>query len=345
MHELDLAFAELASYQEGVASLAQARLLGFTNGAIDHRRRSGRWPVARPGVVRMPGAVDSWMSDLLAGRLVLGENAVAARTTAAFLLGLDGFSDPPLEFVGPRGMHGRSGLVIHTTTRLDPTDVVAIRRPLPPSVRRSRTLRRAGLVHVIRATSASRSIIDLAATLDPEALGNAIDAACRLGLSSPSYLARRLADTRRRGRAGSRLLDEVMLDTGGHSMLERRFLRLVRDAGLPRPLCQAVHAASGRFIARVDFDYAPIPLVVEVSGRRGHSSDRARAHDARRRNELQALGLTVLEFTTSQVLGDPMTVVAGLRHHLRRLEAVTPIRVRPGTTASGTATGRPRPGR
>jgi len=51
-------------------------------------------------------------------------------------------------------------------------------------------------------------------------------------------------------------------------------------------------------------------------GRRGHVSDRERAKDARRRNELQALGLIVLEFTTHQVETQPGYVLATLRPHL-----------------------------
>jgi very-short-patch-repair endonuclease len=55
---------------------------------------------------------------------------------------------------------------------------------------------------------------------------------------------------------------------------------------------------------------------VEVSGRRGHSSDAERAKDAQRRNELQHLGFVVLEFTNRQVRDEPGYVIATLRRHL-----------------------------
>jgi hypothetical protein len=71
-----------------------------------------------------------------------------------------------------------------------------------------------------------------------------------------------------------------------------------------------------RAIARVDFDFAPWLVIVEVSGRRGHASDAERAKDARRRNELQALGLVVLEFTHDDVRHRPGYVVATLTRHL-----------------------------
>jgi len=68
-------------------------------------------------------------------------------------------------------------------------------------------------------------------------------------------------------------------------------------------------------VARVDFSFEPVPLLVEVGGRRGHSSDAERAKDARRRNELQALGFVVLEFTYLDIHQRPNDVIAMLRRH------------------------------
>ena len=111
------------------------------------------------------------------------------------------------------------------------------------------------------------------------------------------------------------MLDELLLDTGGHSDLERRFLALVRQAGLPRPRCQRIFDRR-KTLARVDFSFEPKPVIVEVSGRRGHASDAERAKDARRRNELQELGFVVLEFTNRDVRDKPSYVIATLRRHL-----------------------------
>jgi len=178
-------------------------------------------------------------------------------------------------------------------------------------------------VETFRCTTASRTIVDLAA-LDVTAtqLGNAIDSAIRDGLSSPTYLRRRLAALRGPGVAVRRL-DELLIDTGGHSTLERRFLRLMRESGLPRPLCQVIHRRNGETFARVDFEFEPLPLVVEVSGRRGHVTDSDRRRDARRRNELQSDGFTVLEFTTVDVVDDSGTVANTVRQHVHRLASRT----------------------
>jgi hypothetical protein len=52
-------------------------------------------------------------------------------------------------------------------------------------------------------------------------------------------------------------------------MLERRFLALMREAGLPRPKTQAVQRRDSRHVARVDFLFEAFSIVVEVTGRAG----------------------------------------------------------------------------
>jgi len=166
------------------------------------------------------------------------------------------------------------------------------RRSLDPSVVLHTTkqwhtedlLRRDG----VRTTSVNRTIIDLAAS------GHIVSSI----ENAP-------------GRPGIRLLRAILLDSGGESFLERRFLRLVRDARLPRPICQVVYSTTGRVI-RVDFEFRGTEVVVEVSGRFGHTSDRDRQKDARRRNALQQLGKEVLEFTTIDVLSSPDYVLETL---------------------------------
>jgi hypothetical protein len=136
-------------------------------------------------------------------------------------------------------------------------------------------------------------------------------------LSAPQTIADRVYDIRRRGRTGVRLLDELLLDSGGHTMLEREFLRLMREAGLPRPTPQVVFRDGDRTIARVDFLFAEWGIVVEVSGKKGHSSPAERARDAQRRNELQDLGLVVDEFTWEDITRRPGWVIRNTRSRLQ----------------------------
>jgi len=243
------------------------------------------------------GTPPSWEQQLAAGLLDLGREAIVSHRAAAALHGFDGFGPTSIEYTVPRATGGaESAWRVHTSRTLDRIDRCSI--------------------GMFRCTTASRTIIDLARTGSPAELERAIDSAIRDGLSSPGFLHRRLSALRGSGRAGVRLLDELLVDSGGHSDLERTFLRLVREAGLPRPTCQRIFRRDGRTLARVDFSFEPSPVIAEVSGRRGHSSDAERAKDGRRRNELQHLGHIVLDFTDGQVRHDPAYVVHTLRRHL-----------------------------
>lgn len=319
MSSLDRSFALLAAHQAGVASTAQARRLGFTRSAIAHRSASGRWERVVPGIVHLPGAPWDFESRLMVGLLLIGSRAVVSHRTAATVHGLLADRGEVVEFTGVRGDRVSSAVRLHSSIVLPPIDLVTIRRPVPARVRRAAAMRTAGLVTQYRATSAARTLIDLAAVLGTEDLGRALDEACATARTTVAHVRRRLADLRGSGRAGVTRLDAVLDDAGGHSVLERRYLRLMRESGLPRPRCQVVRTSGGTFLGRVDFDYRPIALVVEVGGRRGHSSDADRARDARRRNRLQALGLTVLEFTRAEVFDRPDEVVREVRRHLARL--------------------------
>ena len=80
---------------------------------------------------------------------------------------------------------------------------------------------------------------------------------------------------------------------------------------------------------RVDFEFQDVNLVVEVSGRFGHSSDRDRQKDARRRNALQHMGKSFLEFTTVDVVAAPDYVLTTLQTSgvVARLTVATTVSV------------------
>jgi hypothetical protein len=169
----------------------------------------------------------------------------------------------------------------------------------------------------LRVTSASRTVVDLAIGRNPAGqIEKVIDDAMSRRLTSLPTLRKRLAVLCGKGATGSALLRAILLDTGGESYLERRFLEMVRGAGLPRPTCQVVHRADGKRIARVDFQFPGTNVIVEVSGRLGHVSDRDRQRDAHRRNALQVSGHIVLEFTTADVLDEQPYVLTTLGDQL-----------------------------
>ena len=295
--ELDR-LAPLLTRQHGAIRSDQLEKLGVSKRRLDYL-------VAKRVLVRMaprtfrPAAIPiTWHHRVWVAHLSAGPDSALSHRTAAVLLGLldtSGRNVGRIELIVPR--HRRSivpGVRVHTSLRLERADFAT----------------RDGL----RVTSAARTLIDLAADGFPAAgLTEAFDDAVRLGLVTPDYLRRRLDTLGRVGRAGVALLDEILVDGGGHSFLERRFLQLVRHAKIPRPSTQVVHRRSDATIARVDFEWSDARLIVEVNGRRGHASDAERSRDAHRRNELQALGFRVLEFTTRMVLDRPEQTANAVR--------------------------------
>ena len=61
---------------------------------------------------------------------------------------------------------------------------------------------------------------------------------------------------------------------GGHSWLERTFLRICAEHGVPRPETQQVLASSRGRLVRVDFRFPGTMVVGEVLGYRYHRGDR-----------------------------------------------------------------------
>jgi very-short-patch-repair endonuclease len=246
------------------------------------------------------GSADTWHRRLQVGLLALGQDAFVSHEAAATLHGLDR-SRQTVEFTVRRSRRGPTirGATVHTTRTVGPVDVVT--------------------VSGFRCASATRTVLDLAGAQTTEGrFAAAIDSALRLRLSAPLVLAERLAEFRGRGQRGVRLLDRLLIDSGGETVLERRFLTLVREAGLPRPTTQHVVPGDAHHVARVDFLFAAECVVVEVSGRLGHSNPDDRAHDAQRRNEPQDLGYRVFEYTWDHLTRRPRRVIDTLRERLRR---------------------------
>lgn len=295
-----------AADHHGVVDRAELDRLDVTRHRLHRWVAEGLLVRAAPRVWRIGGSADTWKQRLTVGTLSLGHPAAASHDAAAQLHRFDRTPTDVVEFLVADARRGaRLGATVHSSKLIRPHDIVT--------------------VDGIRATSATRTIVDLAnIQVHPDRLRAAIDTAVRLQLSAPQTIAERVDDIRRRGRTGVRLLDELLLDSGGHTMLERHFLRLMREAGLPRPSPQVVFRDGSRTVARVDFLFREWGIVVEVSGRKGHSSPAERARDAQRRNELQDLGLQVYEFTWEDVTGRPWWVVRTMRARLQPRSAQHP---------------------
>ena len=300
--EMDPRFAKVAAIagsQHSVISLRQLQAIGVDSSLRHKWGRAGILVRLGPRSFSIAGAAPTWLRSVSAGVLDLDGRGVVAGRAGARLLGLDGFSGDAVELLVPRACRrlGSSGAVRSTSLPIGKDDTHRVEGM--PVLRAERLILEAPLFGFTR-----------------EETENAIDSAIRMRLVSEQRLRARVVAGHRQSINGGRLLLDALVDTGGESRLERWFLRLVRDAGMARPMLQKTYRAGSRTIARVDA-YFPGGLVVEVAGHGTHATRRQRQVDAQRHTELTLRGLRVLTFTYEDLRDRPSWVVSRLMEALR----------------------------
>ena len=143
----------------------------------------------------------------------------------------------------------------------------------------------------IPVTSPARTLVDLAHSLDDEALERVVREAQFRGLFSVRAIQDAL--TRRPSVALRELLDDL---NPTQSKLEDAFLRLCRRFEIPRPRAQV---RGGR--RRPDFVWAASRLVVEVDSWQAHSTPARVPGRPHALNAVQLAGWTILRFTYRDV--------------------------------------------
>lgn len=169
----------------------------------------------------------------------------------------------------------------------------------------------------IPVTDPISTLIDVASCKPRGVVERAIREADRLGLVDPVALRAALdAAPRRPGLASIRSLLDSETFALTDSELERRFLRLVRQAGLPRPETQVW--LNGY---RVDFYWPDLGLVVETDGLWYHRTPSQQKTDRLRDQAHTVAGFTALRFTTAQVRFEAARTRATLAAVVSRLQS------------------------
>lgn len=305
--DADAGLARLAQAQHQVVSREQALGLGLTDRMIARRLASGQLQKVVDGVYALPGAPPSLQRDAMAACLRLGPACVASHETAARLHDLPYVAHTGPVVTVPYGGTGRCSIaVVHRTRHLASSD---------------RTL-----VDGVPATSLARTLIDLAVVVRPIRLERIVDAA----LASRAVTLEEIDDAfdgvGRGGRRGRGAIGRILLQRGAgsvvpESVLEARFLALVRAAAIDPPVLQARPAWLPTCDGRVDLAWPSARVVVEADGRRWHSRDADDERDRRRDNAAVVAGWRVLRFTWSMVTREPEAVIAALRAVLRSAAA------------------------
>ncbi len=279
-----LAVTRLAGRQFGLVHRDQALALGMTPGGITHRLGLG-WESLHRGVYLLPGFGRTWEQEVLAACMRGGRSCVASHATAAALHRLDGCRrGEPIHLYAPTGWRA-PGVKVHRTRTLPACDVTS--------------------VEAIPITECSRTLLDLGGVADEEVVEMALECALHRGLTSVPRLRWRLQQVGGRGRPGAAVLRRLLdLREGqgrpAQSVLEVKFIRALRHAGLPRPQRQLCVKTQHRR-CYIDFAFPTLMLGIEVGGRRAHSGPAAEQRDSRRHNELTGLGWRILYFTWDDI--------------------------------------------
>jgi very-short-patch-repair endonuclease len=291
----------LARSQHWVVSRAQLLELGYSRKAIEHRIATGRLHPVYPGIYAVGRRHLTRQGWWMAAVLRCGDGALLSHTSAACLWGIASSPHKPIHISIPANIARRQrGIVVHRRARIPPEHV------------RRKTR--------IPVASVPWTLVDTAPSMPRDELEQAINVADKLDLCDPESLRDRLEAFR--DHAGVATLRET-LDRRTFSLtdseLERRFLRLVREAGLQPPVTQQL--VNG---VRVDFYWPDLGLVVETDGLRYHRTPVEQDKDRIRDQAHTAAGLVPLRFTRAQVRYQPGHVREVLRATMKRLAASRP---------------------
>jgi very-short-patch-repair endonuclease len=284
--------ARLASRSHGLITRSQLQSAGLTEAEIRQRLQTGALLREYRGVYRVGHRAPSLEARYLAAVYACGDGALLSGRAAAHLLGI--LPGPPL----------RPEVSAPTERRIPGITTRRIRSMHPIDAQFWRG---------VPVTSPARTIVDLAGTLAAHELARvAHEAAIRHNTAPREIEAVLERPTRWRGAKKLRAVitgdEPVTL-----SALERRFLTLLRDAGLPLPITN--RPAGTR---RIDCRWPHHKLTVELDGYRYHSSRHAWEQDRRREREAFARGDDFRRYTYGDVFEQPQPMLAELQAVLPR---------------------------
>lgn len=279
--------AEIARATHGVTTRRQLLSAGLTPKEISVRVARGSLIAVHRGVYRVghraPGAAATYLAAVLA----CGYGALLGGRAAGWWLGLED-GEPPVPEV-----------IARTERRVE-----GVR------VRRCRTLgtEDAWMHRGVPVTTPARTLVDLAAMLSLDALSTAAHQAGIRYRTTPAHVS---AELTKRPAARGRANLEIVIGRRALvtlSRLERRFLRVLREAHLRRP-DETNRPAGGR---RVDCRWHDPPLTVELDSFTFHNSRHAFERDRRREREAYARGDQFRRYTYGDVFESPAAMLAEL---------------------------------
>jgi len=281
------ALAELADRQHGIVSIRQLTgPLGYSRSAVSRAVNDGRLHPVHRGVYAVGHTCISAHGRCLAAVLACGRGALLSHYSAGWLWGIAKVDPEPFHVTPPFGAHhDRHCAFIN----------------LSPWLLRTGRCGRAFLV-----TSLARTLLDLAASVRFEWLEKMVERAEDLGLFDLRAVEELLARTV--GHHGhGRLRKAIALyrpTSFTRSSLERRFLELCLEAGLPQPRTNYVEEGF-----ELDCYWPEHRFAVELDLFETHGTRAAFERDRKRQEDLLLVGIAMIRVTGPRLEREPAGVV------------------------------------
>jgi hypothetical protein len=286
--------AQLATRQYGVVSTRQLKGLGYGRNSVAKAAKVGRLHRVHRGVYVVGYGRLSWRGRCMAAVLA-SSPSVASHLSAGWLWGLLRSKPETMHVTSPSARRAKRSFAVH---QADLPDVDRV------------------IYEGIPVTSVARTVLDLAVDRSLRDIRRQIQRGDDFKVFDLREMRELLA--RSNGHRGKARVEDALegLRPDGvftRSGLERRFLEVVREAGLPEP-------AMNFFVAGFEIDawWEDHRFGVELDAYETHGSRLSFEEDRVRDDELLLAGIETTRVTGPRLDREPGEVVESLRRHLER---------------------------
>jgi hypothetical protein len=278
---------DLAKRQHGVVSIRQLTgPLGYSRSAVDRAVAAGYLHRLHRGVFAVGHTRISPYGECLAAVLASGPNALLSHLSAAWLWDISGSSPAPFAVTTPVRRKPRPPIRLHEA-RLITADDRALREGIP-------------------VTALPRTLLDLAATIRFDWLEKMVERTEERGLFDLRAVEDLLARTV--GHHGHKRLRQAISiyqpSSFTRSGLEKRWLELVIQAGLPQPHTNYVEHGF-----ELDCYWPEYRFVVELDVFETHGTHAAFERDRKRQEDLLLVGIQMIRVTGPRLEREPQEVI------------------------------------
>jgi hypothetical protein len=304
------ALDQILQSQLDLITRPQARAVGLTNHALQHRLRpGGPWHGLLPGVYMTHAGAPTYGQEEMAALLYAGPGSVITGSAALRCHHIRGAPSKLVDVLVPvtRQRRDVSFTRLHRTTRV-PERVWSfgpLRYALPARA----------VADTVRAMTSLRDVRAIVAD------------AVQRGHCGVRQLAEELAAG---PKVGSALLREALTDVadGIRSAAEGDLKDLLARSGLPMPLFNAMVFAGEEFVAQLDGWWPEFGVGLEVDSQEWHMSPEDHANTLSRGRRIGIHQVIVLRFTPKQIRAEPQQVIEEIRRTLEGARSRPPLNLR-----------------